>query len=52
MPDHGEITIKRAHVHNLKDIDVTIPRNKLVVITGLSDSEKIIVTAFSTPYQK
>jgi excinuclease ABC subunit A len=49
MPDHGEITIKRAHVHNLKDIDVTIPRNKLVVITGLSGSGKSSL-AFDTLY--
>ena len=30
------IIIKGARVHNLKNIDVAIPRNKLVVITGLS----------------
>jgi excinuclease ABC subunit A len=34
------ITIKGARVHNLKNIDVAIPRNKLVVITGLSGSGK------------
>lgn len=34
------IIIKGAGVNNLKDIDVTIPRNKLVVITGLSGSGK------------
>ena len=34
MAEHGNITIKRARVHNLKDIDVVIPRNKLIVITG------------------
>lgn len=33
------IIIKGAKLHNLKDIDVVIPRNKLVVITGLSGSE-------------
>ncbi|MDR1730326.1 MAG: excinuclease ABC subunit UvrA [Prevotellaceae bacterium] len=49
MSDHGEITIKRAHVHNLKDIDVTIPRSKLVVITGLSGSGKSSL-AFDTLY--
>ncbi|MGN0765007.1 MAG: excinuclease ABC subunit UvrA [Christensenellales bacterium] len=35
-----DITIKGARVHNLKNIDVTIPRNKLVVLTGLSGSGK------------
>ena len=34
------IHIRGASQHNLKNIDVTIPRNKLVVITGLSGSGK------------
>ncbi len=34
------ILIKGARVHNLKNIDVAIPRNKLVVVTGLSGSGK------------
>ncbi len=34
------ILIKGARIHNLKNIDVAIPRNKLVVITGLSGSGK------------
>ncbi|MFT7327890.1 MAG: excinuclease ABC subunit A [Crocinitomicaceae bacterium] len=34
------ITIKGARTHNLKDIDVQIPRNKMTVITGLSGSGK------------
>ena len=43
------ITIKGARVHNLKNIDVKIPRNKLVVITGLSGSGKSSL-AFDTIY--
>jgi len=34
------IEVKGARVHNLKNIDVSIPRHKLVVITGLSGSGK------------
>ncbi len=34
------LTVIGAHVHNLKNIDVTIPHNKLTVITGLSGSGK------------
>ena len=45
----NEITIKGAREHNLKNIDVTIPRNKLVVITGLSGSGKSSL-AFDTIY--
>ncbi|MBP5377682.1 MAG: excinuclease ABC subunit UvrA [Bacteroidaceae bacterium] len=36
----GEIRIEGARVHNLKDVDVQIPRNSLTVITGLSGSGK------------
>lgn len=36
----NEITVLGARVHNLKNVDVTIPRNKLTVITGLSGSGK------------
>ncbi len=43
------IIIKRAGLNNLKDIDVVIPRNKLVVITGLSGSGKSSL-AFDTLY--
>ena len=43
------ILIKGAKVHNLKDIDVAIPRNKLIVITGLSGSGKSSL-AFDTLY--
>ncbi len=43
------IIIKGASLHNLKNIDVVIPRNKLVVITGLSGSGKSSL-AFDTLY--
>ena len=43
------ITIKGAREHNLKNIDVKIPRNKLVVLTGLSGSGKSSL-AFDTIY--
>ena len=43
------IIIKGAKLHNLKNIDVIIPRNKLVVITGLSGSGKSSL-AFDTLY--
>ncbi len=43
------ILIKGARMHNLKNVDVAIPRNKLVVITGLSGSGKSSL-AFDTLY--
>lgn len=43
------IIIKNAALHNLKNVDVAIPRNKLVVITGLSGSGKSSL-AFDTLY--
>ena len=43
------ISIRGAKVHNLKNIDVSLPRNKLVVITGLSGSGKSSL-AFDTIY--
>jgi excinuclease ABC subunit A len=44
-----EIKVLGARVHNLQNIDVTIPRNKLVVLTGLSGSGKSSL-AFDTIY--
>ena len=44
-----QIEIHGARAHNLKNIDVTIPKNKLVVITGLSGSGKSSL-AFDTLY--
>ncbi len=43
------IFVKNAHLNNLKNIDVTIPKNKLVVITGVSGSGKSSL-AFDTIY--
>ena len=40
MPTEGNIVIKKARVNNLKNITVEIPRNKLVVVTGVSGSGK------------
>jgi excinuclease ABC subunit A len=46
---NSHISIKGARMHNLKGIDVKIPRNKFVVITGLSGSGKSSL-AFDTLY--
>lgn len=47
--DSSKLTIKGARVHNLKNIDVEMPRDKLIVITGLSGSGKSSL-AFDTIY--
>ena len=46
---HECIDVRGARVHNLKNLDVQIPRNKFVVITGLSGSGKSSL-AFDTIY--
>lgn len=43
-PSSGNILIRGARVHNLKNITVEIPRNKLVVVTGVSGSGKSSLT--------
>lgn len=49
LTGHEQIEVYGAREHNLKNIDVTIPRNKLVVITGISGSGKSSL-AFDTIY--
>lgn len=49
MQDKEQLEIYGARVHNLKNVDLTFPRNKLVVITGLSGSGKSSL-AFDTIY--
>ena len=49
MPQHDKISIRGARQNNLKNIDIDIPRDKLVVITGLSGSGKSSL-AFDTLY--
>jgi excinuclease ABC subunit A len=45
-----EIRIRGARTHNLKNINLDLPRNKLIVITGLSGSGKSSL-AFDTLYR-
>ena len=47
--ENNKIVIKGANEHNLKNISIEIPKNKLVVITGLSGSGKSSL-AFDTLY--
>src|ERR1700738_4950361 len=48
-PDNRVIAIRGAREHNLKNIDLEIPRDRLVVLTGLSRSGKSVL-AFDTIY--
>lgn len=48
-PDQDVVFIKNAHLHNLRNIDVSIPKNKLTIITGVSGSGKSTL-AFDTLY--
>ena len=45
------IVIKGARENNLKDVNITLPKNKLIVMTGLSGSGKSSL-AFDTIYQE
>ncbi|MEO1702164.1 MAG: excinuclease ABC subunit UvrA [Pseudomonadota bacterium] len=49
MSDHKQITIRGAREHNLKNVDLDLPRDKLIVMTGLSGSGKSSL-AFDTIY--
>ena len=49
MAENTSIIIKGARVNNLKNIDVEIPRNKLVVITGLSTCFRYIICRGAAP---
>ena len=49
MKSKNHIVIRGARLHNLKNFDINIPRDKLVVITGLSGSGKSSL-AFDTIY--
>jgi len=49
MPDASPIVVRGARTHNLKNVDVTLPAGKLIVITGVSGSGKSSL-AFDTVY--
>src|SRR5512146_1732804 len=48
---HTHITINNARLHNLKNVSLSIPKNKLIVFTGLSGSGKSTL-AFDTLYKE
>ncbi|MCA9112765.1 MAG: hypothetical protein KDA52_22625, partial [Planctomycetaceae bacterium] len=45
----SDLVIRGAREHNLRDVDLTLPRNKLIVMTGVSGSGKSSL-AFDTVY--
>ena len=47
--EHDKLVIKGARENNLKNIDIEIPKNKLVIMTGLSGSGCGIVKCLCTP---
>ncbi len=49
--DQGQIVFEGVNTHNLKNIDITLPKNKLIVITGVSGSGKSSL-AFDTIYKE
>jgi excinuclease ABC subunit A len=49
MDEFGEIRIRGARTHNLKNVNLDLPRNRLIVVTGLSGSGKSSL-AFDTLY--
>ena len=51
LPDNDYIIVTGAREHNLKNIDISIPKNKLVVFTGVSGSGKSSL-AFDTIFNE
>lgn len=47
----NEIVLKGVNTHNLNNIDITIPKNKIITITGVSGSGKSSL-AFHTIYKE
>ena len=49
MEQHRKLIIKEARTHNLKNVDITLPRDKMIVVSGVSGSGKSSL-AFDTIY--
>ena len=49
MEQHRKLIIKGARTHNLKNVDITLPRDKMIVVSGVSGSGKSSL-AFDTIY--